>query len=138
MKPEEEFDKRIAAIHGLNNSASYPQSVGAEALDSRHAEFQAMAEVFLGEDFDQAKLGRVESMQIALHEQQAVLYRRYETGELSPKKYVELFNTLLDCTFEVCETILGAEDFLKLFGCPRSELAGFIDKEAFLQAHQTR
>ena len=34
--------------------------------------------------------------------------------------------------------ILGEEDFLKLFGSPRSELAGFIDKDAFLQAHEKR
>jgi hypothetical protein len=134
MTLEQEFDKRIAAIYGLNN-----QDDGSnDTRDIRHAEFQAMADVFLGEDFDRRKLEHVERLQRAFHEQQVVLYQRYKAEELNPEEYVESFNTLLDNTFTQCEDILGKKNFRKLFGAPRSELGGFIDKDAFLQAHQRK
>ena len=107
-------------------------------MDVRQAEFQAMADVFLGENFDQAKLKQVEDLQITLHNEQATLYQRYEAQEIGPDEYVELFNAMLVETFDKCEDVLGPENFIKLFGVPRSELAGFIDKEAFRQAQQLR
>lgn len=136
MNLEREFDRRIAAIHGLDSTARAGSNIEEPAMDTKHAEFQAMTSVFLGEDFDGGKLWLVESLQTALHDRQAELYRRFEAQELDPEGYVESFNTLLDDTFAACETILGTENFLKLFGAPRSELAGFIDREAFLQANQ--
>jgi hypothetical protein len=138
MNLEREFDSRIAAIHGLDSTARAGSNIEESAMDIRHEEFQAMASVFLGDGFDPTKLGQVEVLQIALHKQQAELYHRYEAEELGPEEYVESFNTSLDETFAKCEAILGPESFLKLFGAPRSELAGFIDREAFVQAHQRR
>lgn len=137
MSPEQEFDTRLAAIHGLDTLHTGSHNPGGNALDVRHAEFRAMTDIFLGENCDRRKVEQVESLQMALHEQQAVLYQRYAAEELGPEAYVEAFNTLLDETFVKCEDILGQEDFRKLFGAPRSELAGFIDTEAFLRAHQT-
>ena len=137
MDLEWEFDKRVAAIHGPNNVRA-GRKVGGNAMDVRQAEFQAMADVFLGENFDQAKLEQVEDLQIALHNEQATLYQKYEAQEIGPDEYVELFNAMLVETFEKCEDVLGPENFIKLFGVPPSELAGFIDKEAFRQAHQLR
>ena len=136
MNLEREFDRRIAAVHGLDSTARAGSNIKEPAMDTRHAEFQAMASVFLGDDFDGGKLWLVESLQTALHARQAELYRLFEARELDPEGYVESFNTLLDDTFAACETILGTENFLKLFGAPRSELAGFIDRETFLQANQ--
>ncbi|MCI0421453.1 MAG: hypothetical protein L0387_03650 [Acidobacteria bacterium] len=107
-------------------------------MNIRHAEFQTMADVFLGEGCDRAKLEQVEKLQTALHQQQAALYQRYSQEELGAEEYVTLFNTLLDNTFTECEEILGAQDFLKLFGAPRHELGGGIDREAFLRSHQSR
>jgi hypothetical protein len=135
MNPEQEFDRRIAAIHGHSNPYTATPHTGGDPIDVRHAEFQAMADVFLGEDFDRAKLAQVESLQIALHERQAELYQRYESKELSPVGYVNAFNALLDDTFAQCENILGQNDFLKFFGAPRTEMSSFIDREAFLDAH---
>ena len=97
-----------------------------------------MADVFLGADIDRNKLWLIETLQTTLHDQQEILYRRYEAQDLGPEEYVDAFNSVLDHTFAACEAILGEEDFLKLFGSPRSELAGFIDKDAFLQAHEKR
>jgi hypothetical protein len=138
MNLEREFDRRIAAIHGLDNPVRHGSNIEESTMDVRHAEFQAMASVFLGDGFDPTKLGQVEDLQIALHKQQAELYHRYDAEQLGPEEYVESFNTSLGDTFAKCEAILGPENFLKLFGAPRSELAGFIDKEAFIHAHQTR
>jgi uncharacterized protein (DUF4415 family) len=137
MSLEREFDRRIAAIHGLDNSIHHGSNIEDSTMDVRHAEFQAMASVFLGDGFDPTKLEQVEDLQIALHKQQAELYQRYDAGQLGAEEYVESFNTSLDETFSKCEAILGREDFLRLFGAPRSDLAGFIDKDAFIQAHQT-
>jgi hypothetical protein len=135
MSLEKEFDRRIAAIHGLSNPHDSGDTSGESLMDIRHAEFQAMADVFLGEDFNQTKLGQVENLQIALHSRQAELYRLYEAKKIEPEEYVDSFNALLEETFEKCEEILGPEDFLKFFGAPRSQLAGFIDKETFLNAN---
>lgn len=136
MNLEREFDRRIAAIHGLDSTARAGSNIEESAMDIRHEEFPAMASVFLGDGFDPTKLGQVEDLQIALHKRQAELYQRYEAEELDPEEYVESFNTSLDNTFAECEAILGTEDFIKLFGAPRSELSGFIDRESFLQANQ--
>ena len=111
MKLEEEFDKRIAALHG---------GTGESPMDIRHAEFQIMADVFLGEDFDQTKLRQVEELQVALHLKQGELVQRYEAGKIRAEDYVQSINALLEETFRQCETILGQEDFLKLFGTTRS------------------
>ena len=138
MNLEWEFDKRIAAIHGLDHVRVGGRQIGGNTMDVRQAEFQAMADVFLGENFDQAKLKQVEDLQITLHNEQATLYQRYEAQEIGPDEYVELFNAMLVETFDKCEDVLGPENFIKLFGVPRSELAGFMDKEAFRQAHQLR
>lgn len=138
MNLEEEFDKRIAAIHGLDNTKTTGHKIEGDTMDVRHAEFQAMADVFLGKDFDLTKLKQFEDMQMALHNEQANLYRGYEAEEIGPEEYVELFNKLLDETFIKCEDILGMEDFIKVFGVPRSKVAGFIDKETFLKAHKSR
>lgn len=136
MNQELEFDRRIAAIHGLDRTAHAASNIEESAMDIRHAEFQAMTSVFLGDDFDRGKLWLVESLQRALHEQQAELYRLFQTHELAAEEYVESLNALLADTFAACEVILGTENFVKLFGAPRSELAGFIDRDAFLQANQ--
>ncbi len=135
MDLEQEFDRRIAAIHGLSNPHSANRQTGGNPVDVRHAEFQAMATVFLGDDYDQAKLKQVESLQIALHKHQAVLSQRYTKDDISPGEYVNSFNALLDSTFAKCEEILGQKDFLRFFGAPRHEIGGFIDREAFLRLH---
>lgn len=138
MSLEQEFDRRIVAIHGLDNPRTGVRRIGGVTVDVREAEFQAMADVFLGDQFDQATLNQVADLQITLHREQATLYQKYVAKELGPEEYVELFNALLLETFEKCEDVLGSENFIKLFGVPPSKLAGFIDKEAFLQAHQLR
>ncbi len=135
MSLEEEFDRRIAAIHGLGDPNTNDGTAGESPVDIRHAEFQAMADVFLGEDFDQAKLKQLEELQIALHLKQEELAQDYEAGKIGAEDYVESVNALLEEDLKKCEGILGQGDFLKFFGAPRSQLTGFIDKETFLNTH---
>jgi len=135
MSLEEKFDKRIAAIHGLGDPIAKSGGTGESPMDIRNAEFQAMADVFLGEDFDQTKLRQVEELQITLHLKQSELAQSYEAGKIRAEDYVQSVNALLEETFRQCENILGQEDFLKLFGAPRSQLAGLVDQETFLNTH---
>lgn len=137
MSLHREFDRRIAKIYGLGSLRARTRSAGDESMDTRHAEFQAMAEVFLGRDYDRAKLLQVENQQILLREQQASLLQLYEAQKLSPEKYVDSVNALLADTFAKCEKILGKKDFVKLFRAPRHEFGGFIDKQVFLESHET-
>lgn len=137
MDLEQEFERRIAAIHGLDNPNPAPRKVK-EIPDIRHLEFQAMVDVFLGADFDPTQVKEIEDLQIALDKQQAGLYTQYEAERLAPEEYVDRVNAAIAETFEKCEHILGRENFLKLFQAPQSECAAFIDKEAFLKAHQAR
>ena len=133
-----EFDRRVASIYGLGSLRVRNRNAGDESMDTRHAEFEAMAEVFLGRDFNRAKLQQVENLQILLREQHASLLQRYEAQKLSPEKYVDSFNALLSDTFAKCEKILGKKDFVKLFGAPRRELGGFIDKQIFLESDEKK
>lgn len=138
MDSDYEFEERINAIHRPHNPVRESPAIGETTMDVRHEEFQAMADAFLGEDFDKSKLAQVESLQIALHEYQVVFFKRYQNGELRPEEYVDHFNYLLAVTFEACESILGAKEFIHLFGVPPSEIIGFIDKDAFLEQHYTQ
>lgn len=100
-------------------------------MDVRHAEFGAMADVFLGVDYDPVKLRQVEDLQVALHQRQAELSRRHDQGEISDEEYVDAANAAINDTFRECQTILGPEDFCKLFGSSPNEGVGLIDRAAF-------
>ena len=129
MSREQEFDIRISSIYRLGNP-KLPSE--AKAIDTRHEEFQAMTDVFLGKDYDQNKLKQVEKFQIFLQKKRALLHEDFKENKLSPVQYVNQFNALLYNTFYECEKILGEDDFLRLFGAPREELGGFIDEDIFV------
>jgi hypothetical protein len=136
MTPEdEEFDRRIAAIHGLDG-----QPVDSEATskdvnhDVRQSEFDAMIDAFLGVDYDQGKRRLVGAQQVALHEQQAKPSRQREQGEMSDEQYLDAANAAILDTFGECEKVLGSEDFRKLFDAPPHEATGLIDRAAFREA----
>jgi hypothetical protein len=129
MDLNKEFTRRLAAIHELDKD----EVITAEenSIDIRNEEFQAMADVFLGEDYDKQKIRKVDDLQIYLHKQQARLCQYHDAGKLSSEVYVRSFNSLLSDVFKKCEAILGQEDFIKMFGGPPSEVGGFIDEEVF-------
>jgi hypothetical protein len=134
---DREFDRRIAAIHGLDGHAIDAELSGKEdAMDVRHAELTAMTNVFLGANYDPMKRNRVENLQVDLHRKQAELAHRLQLGQVSREEFVTVANALIKDTFEKCEDVLGPDDFCKLFGAPPSELVGLIDRRAFLDATQ--
>ncbi len=136
MNPQDAFDARIAAIYGLGKPQRAEHHPVDTPSDMRHAEFQARADVFLGEGYDREKLNKVENCQVKLRQQQASLIGRYDAGELIAVQYVRAYNSLLLATFAECEKILGQEDFVKFFGASPPELSGFIDEETFVAAER--
>jgi hypothetical protein len=126
MKPEQEFDQRMAAIHALGQPAGK-----AVTADVRHEEFSAMFDAFLGKQYDAAKRKQVEDLQVALHQQDVELQQRLQVGELNAEQYVDASNAVMEETARKCEAILGPADFEKLFGATRAELTGMIEGEAF-------
>lgn len=126
MEADRGFDLRIAAIHGLDGGEG-------DVMDVRHEEFVAMADAFLGPDFDRAKLAQVELLQLALHEGQARLCEELDSHRIDGTQYVEEANMLHARTALQCEAILGPADFLRLFGISPSEISNHINKEMFLE-----
>lgn len=126
MTAIDDFDLRIAAIHGL-------AAGGGDVMDVRHEEFMAMADAFLGTEFDRDKLARVESLQLALHEAQSKLGKELDAHRIDGSRYVDEANALHVGIAMQCQAILGAEDFVRLFGVSPLEIITHIDKEIFLE-----
>ena len=102
-------------------------------MDIRHAEFQAMADVLLGAEFNPVQLKQVEDLQVEAHRSQAALAQRRQRHELSDEEYITAANTIIADTLKKCEGILGAQAFSELFGVPPQEVNGLIDRKAFLE-----
>jgi tetratricopeptide (TPR) repeat protein len=132
LTPEQEFDRRIAAIHGLHGERPDKPDGEASRMDIRHEELDALFDAFLGADFDPAKRHQVENLQVALHKQQAELARRHDQGEISDEQFLDATQRLIGQSFRECANILGEADFQSLFGAPAHEAAGLIDREAYL------
>ncbi len=137
MDAEQEFDRRIAEIHGLGEHARGGTAAMA-GLDVRHAEFHAMVESFLGKNYDQTKINQIEELQTEMVGRQARLAEQYQRAEIGPSEYVDRFNAMANATFDEMKRNLGEEDFIKLFGPPPDRSMGMIDKETFIKAHQER
>ena len=101
-------------------------------MDVRHEEFVAMTEAFLGPDYDASKLAEVESQQLALQHAQAELANDLAARRIGPTQYLDRVNEVHAEIAERCESILGPDDFQKLFGVPAAEIGPYIDEEAFL------
>jgi len=137
MDLKREFDQRIAAIHRLDKLTSSNES-GENYMDIRRSELQAMADVFVGKDLDDIKFRQIDRLQVELHKAEDKLYQIYDAGKLTPEQYVESVNAAVSENLKKCEEILGEEDFIKLFGAPRSVAVGLMEKETFLRVHHSR
>ena len=101
-------------------------------MDVRHEEFMAMADAFLGKDFDRKKLIAVEVLQLRLHDEQAELYKQLESHQIDKNGYVEKVNKVHVSIARSCEKILGARNFRVLFGATPNEICSHIDKAVFV------
>jgi hypothetical protein len=130
-----EFDRRIAAIHGLDHMGlGAPISTKETAMDVRQAELHAMTDVYLGATYDLAKRNRIEELQIDLHRKQTELAHRLQAGLVNTNELRKAANDLIEETFVKCEEVLGAEDFCKLFGASRAEIVELFEGQAFFGA----
>lgn len=101
-------------------------------MDVRHEEFMAMADAFLGPDFNPVKLAEVEALQRALHRGQAKLAKALHEHRIERTRYVDELNALHAIIARQCEQVLGPRDFLTLFGITSTEASAGIDREEFL------
>lgn len=101
-------------------------------MDTRHEEFMAMADAFLGPQFDRVKLAQVEKLQVDLHEGQARLATELDSHRIERSLYVDEVSKLHADIAQRCETILGRSNFQKLFGILLAEAGTCIDMEVFL------
>jgi hypothetical protein len=106
-------------------------------MDTRHAELIEMFKDFLGPDsIGRPEFVRVEELQVAMCAKHKDLWLELEFGQLDDESYVDAVNSLISSTFAEIESVLGKEDFEKLFGVPRDKISGFIDKEIFLASRK--
>lgn len=137
MDANADFSSRIARIHGLNPSISaMDKTQKIDKSDVSHAEFQAMSSAFLGEHYNQQKLKEVEEVQAVFRKKNAEYYRRFKEKKIDASEYVDLYNGLVRRTFSACEHILGAVDFVRLFGAKPDQLGALIDKAEFVRAQE--
>ncbi len=101
-------------------------------MEVRHQAFMAMADAFLGRDFDREKLTLIASLQRQLQETQTDFYRALTSHCIDRAQYVDAVNELHTAIAGRCESILGAADFKKLFGMSSVEIGSHIDRERFL------
>lgn len=122
------FAQTLMEIHKEVNPVS--------TYSTHEQEIVAMFDAFLGADYSQEKKRAVLAAQKLLHQHQAIATQQLENGDLLATEYVDRFNNLLSLMFKECESVLGSEDFVMLFGAPPDEMQGFIDKELFLQQRE--
>jgi len=137
MEPEDEFDRRVAQIHGLSESAGFGSAV-VNPADSRHAELLALVHSFLGEGYDGEKVAALETLHAELASRQTALVRELQERRIGPDDYVRMLNASAYHVFEEMKDVLGPTDFDKLFGPIPDPSVGFVDAEAFRHAHRQR
>jgi hypothetical protein len=91
-----------------------------------------MADTYLGEGYDKNKIQAVITLHLLSHLEQDQLVGLLDAKQMPPDRYLVAFNLLVVKTAEICEQILGAEDFKRLLGASPKETAGLIDPETFL------
>jgi hypothetical protein len=93
-------------------------------------ELQAMAEVYLGENYDRSKIDAVARLQEAMQESHKALVSDFKSGRINAGIYVDRLRAVLLETAKKCEQVLGAEDYFKLFGVTPAAAAGVLDLPA--------
>jgi hypothetical protein len=113
-------------------SETAKQSPSLTPEEMERQEFQALADVSLGEGYDPVKLAQVGQLRLGLRSEQARLVRQLGNRHISRLQYLNLLNELLTRTYSECAKILGTQDFEKLFGTPLNEVVNMVDRDLFL------
>lgn len=118
MDPQDkaaQFQSRIRAIY---TSEIWQRLDGLPAADLqkqelvlRQQELQAMADTYLGKEYDKSKIQVVINFHVLSHVEQDELVSLLNAKRMTPERYLVAFNLLAVKTAKICEQILGAEDF---------------------------
>jgi hypothetical protein len=90
-------------------------------------ELRALFDVRLGEEYDQRKFDIVANLQFRLRMHKRELAAQLQSQQLTPEQFtIELRNALTK-TATQCENVLGAGDFVKLFGIEAKDAADILN-----------
>jgi hypothetical protein len=114
---------------------SFP--AGKELWVLKHKELKLMADTYLGAEYDQKKTSAVIDFQMLLQVGKKRLDQLLDDNEITAEKYYTAFSLLVTETADICEQILGPEDFEKMFGMPAKGAAALISRETFFGASRS-
>lgn len=113
-------------------------SSGASEDQIRHAEFSALWDSSLGEDYALEKKSQISQLQAQMRRLQEELAGRFEIGQISSDEYLAKTQSITNDILTKCERILGPADFERLFGESREHAYELVDPEIFRQVHLHR
>jgi hypothetical protein len=123
-----QLSRRVRNIYAGANYSQLPEN---ERLAVAHKELLALADVNLGPNYNPSKLLEVARLQRHLKERQRELASQLKSGKLPPTEFSVALRRLLTQVANQCEEILGAEDYVKLFGIPAKDAADLIAPPTF-------
>ncbi len=125
---EEKYNRRMTEIHSLGTDGGSMGNAG-EPIDVRYEELKALFDAFLGEEYDPVKFAQVEASQIAMHKEHQALTERYMGNKMDIEEFSVLVQALFEWYAVSVDTIVGRENFLKLFGRLPKELCQLFMEE---------
>lgn len=132
-----EFANRLSKIHGLDGSQAPQQIKNDLPRDIGREELQTMVDVFVGENYDRKKFEQIAGLKKTMNQQQVVLCKCLDAGEISREQYLDLLTALLRAIFRETKRVMGARDYQKLFGTSGIPPL-LIDRELFLKCGPER
>jgi len=103
-------------IRGIFSEVENRSLTEEEVLEVARRELQALADTYLGEDYNPERIKAVAEVQRTLKIRQGEIARRVRAGELAFNEYASALRDLVTTAATDCEKILGPTDFVKLFG----------------------
>jgi hypothetical protein len=106
----------LSKIDVYSSAVSTARGTASAEEDTRLAELSALLEMALGHPVDQPTLSALHEIQTELRRAQSELVVRFDSGELTPDRYLKLLNDTLRSTMERSRSLLGDERFQAIFG----------------------
>lgn len=107
-------------------------SISPDNEPSRLIELSELVQRGLGRGLSDEKFQKLSQIQMRLRDNQAEIARRLLLNEISREQYISLFDDILTTANDESETLLGSEDFKRIFGA-KLRAPDLIDLEVFLK-----
>lgn len=111
-------------VHDIYASTTGPQD--ADFAFARQ-ELRALFDVRLGSDYDRYKFNEVANLQLSLRKHKQQLTAQLESRQLNPGQFSHELRRALTETALQCEAVLGAKDFVQLFGIEAKNAADLLN-----------